>query len=521
LNCFKKESNDNERSDKEENDNGFESPFVTIGRLVDFHICEDGGRLYTIQWESRRKKFPKSDSESSSESMSESTMSLGYNICTELWTESRVRIGISLYQSMGLKVAKYFESGDFIGQVTNVYASGIQNEGEIFYHIQYEDGDSEDFDEKELEEGVALYYRLQKRENRNEPLLNRSFGLKVGKRFETGVFVGQVTNVYASGNQNDGEVFYHIQYEDGDSEDFDENELEEGVSLYCRMQKRETRKRKHSKDKEDRLIKDINHSQRKRATSHSFGALYDKATPIHTLILGTHPAKKSLNENRYFANPSNAFWWIAGDCLGFRRDRGEKMNGGLMKLCADLRYDESSIIPYDKQINILCRHGFALWDIIGSCQRKGSLDCAIKNGKPNDIEDFVEQNPTIKTIVLANGKSSLIFFNRHFSEWFKSGKLILHKAKVTTSRSEVSTSKLNENEIVNAEKTHPITCICALSVSPAASTLTYKEKRDFWDKFVYSPGLKLRQQLATTTKPIPTSCSSSTCDGIILSSTTT
>jgi hypoxanthine-DNA glycosylase len=507
LNCFKKQSKDDERSDKEENDNGFESPFVTIGRLVDFHICEDRGRIYTIQWESYKRKYPKSYSESSSESISESTMSRAYDTCTELWTESRVAIGILLNRSMGQKVAKYFETGDFIGQVTNVYASDIQNDGEIFYRIQYGDGDSEDFDEKELQEGVALYYRIQKRQNRNGTLLNRCIGLKVVKHFETGVFIGQVTNVYASGNQNDGEVVYHIQYGDGDSEDFDENELQEGVALYCRMQNQQKRKRKYSKEKEDGLVEDTDHSQRKRVTSHSFGALYDKATPIHTLILGTHPAKKSLSENRYFAHPSNAFWWIAGDCLGFRRDRGEKIKGGLMKLCADLRYDESHIIPYDKQINILGQHGFALWDIIASCQRKGSLDRAIKNDKPNDIKDCVEQNPTIKTIVLANGKSGLAFFDRHFTKLCKSGKLILHKEEVNPSRSETSISKLNEDEFVEAEKTDTISCIRALSVSPAA-TLTYKEKRDFWDKFVYSPGLKLRQQLATTTKLSLTSSSS-------------
>lgn len=59
----------------------------------------------------------------------------------------------------------------------------------------------------------------------------------------------------------------------------------------------------------------------------------------HTLIVGTHPSIASLSENQYFGHPvkcvfdSNklvprrrishvgysAFWWIAGDCLGFRR----------------------------------------------------------------------------------------------------------------------------------------------------------------------------------------------------------
>jgi len=47
--------------------------------------------------------------------------------------------------------------------------------------------------------------------------------------------------------------------------------------------------------------------------------VHTNSNEIHTLILGTHPSIKSLEEQQYFAHPLNAFWWIAGDCLGFRR----------------------------------------------------------------------------------------------------------------------------------------------------------------------------------------------------------
>ena len=456
---------------------------------MDCHAREDQTKMYTIQWDSYRRKNknicgddtrPKSDSELSSELQSESTMSraFGGSSCTELWTESRVAIGVLLNRSMGLKVAKHFERGIFIGQVTNVYASGIENDGEIFFRIEYEDGDSEHVNGNELRKGVSLYHLTRKPQNNTSKSLNQSMGFKVAKHFETGVFTGQVTNIYAY-TEN---IIYHIEYEDGDTEDFDENEFQQGLALYCCIQKRHKRKRKNSKKKEGQLIEDADRPLRKNDTRHSFGALFDKATPIHTLILGTFPAKKSLSVNRYFSNTNNAFWWIAGDCLGFRRSIGEKCSGGRMKLCAHLRYDESHTISYEKQTSTLCQHGFALWDIIASCERKGSLDRAIKHDKPNDIKGFVEQNPTIKTIVFANGKSCLAIFKRHFSDWFKSGKLIMHEAE--------------EASVTNVTDT--ITCVCALSVSPAASTLTYKEKRDFWEKFVYLPGLKLQQKPATS-----------------------
>eukprot|EP00310_Coccolithus_braarudii_P009059 CAMPEP_0183363474 /NCGR_PEP_ID=MMETSP0164_2-20130417/75331_1 /TAXON_ID=221442 /ORGANISM="Coccolithus pelagicus ssp braarudi, Strain PLY182g" /LENGTH=93 /DNA_ID=CAMNT_0025538579 /DNA_START=20 /DNA_END=298 /DNA_ORIENTATION=+ len=56
----------------------------------------------------------------------------------------------------------------------------------------------------------------------------------------------------------------------------------------------------------------------------SFDALIDAAVPPHTLILGTHPSQLSFAAAQYFANPANAFWWIAGDTLGFRHDAGKK-----------------------------------------------------------------------------------------------------------------------------------------------------------------------------------------------------
>ncbi len=57
----------------------------------------------------------------------------------------------------------------------------------------------------------------------------------------------------------------------------------------------------------------------------SFGAQWhgifvpDTSVKVHTLLLGTHPSITSLSKVQYFGHPMNAFWWIAGDCMGFRR----------------------------------------------------------------------------------------------------------------------------------------------------------------------------------------------------------
>ena len=41
--------------------------------------------------------------------------------------------------------------------------------------------------------------------------------------------------------------------------------------------------------------------------------------PVHTLILGTHPSIASLDRDEMYGHPQNAFWYLAGDALGFRR----------------------------------------------------------------------------------------------------------------------------------------------------------------------------------------------------------
>ena len=440
---IKQHCSDNDvQSDKETDDSALETPVFRIGRLVEFHLREDQTRVYTIRWDHQKSEGEekcgknsdlKSQSESRPDVQSESSMTSAHDSSIEQWTESRVTDGILLHKNLGLKVAKRFGTENFVGQVTDVYNSGNET-NEVFYHIMYEDGDEEDFNLEELRKGTELYRSMQiQRRRRN----NQRVGVKVKKNSEK-----------------------RSRSKDN-----------------CRATK------SCRKNKKSRLNEDLYPNYGRDGTSQSFGALYYEMIPIHTLILGTFPGNKSLRDNRYFSHPCNAFWWIVGDCLGFRRDRGEKKDGGLMKLCAHLRYDETYIVSYDKQVNILCQHGFALWDIIASCQRTGSLDSAIHNDEPNDIQKFVEQHPTISTIALANGKSGLTFFVKYFSDWLESGKLILHNQKVAP-QSKVA---------INA-----ITLISAPSVSPAAATVPFWEKRDFWETFVFAPGLKLEQKLATT-----------------------
>jgi len=51
----------------------------------------------------------------------------------------------------------------------------------------------------------------------------------------------------------------------------------------------------------------------------SFAPVVSQTVAPHTLILGTMPSNASHAQAQYYAHPSNAFWWIVGEALGFRR----------------------------------------------------------------------------------------------------------------------------------------------------------------------------------------------------------
>ena len=221
----------------------------------------------------------------------------------------------------------------------------------------------------------------------------------------------------------------------------------------------------------------------------SFQAHCSPNTTVHTLILGTHPSIASLSENQYFGHTQNSFWWIAGDCLGFRRKKGVNAEGKPYKLAEYVRYDETKIIPYDEQLRVLTSKGFALWDLIKECEREGSLDQNIKNEEPNDIRGFCNNYPSVRRIVLANGGTGCTIFNRYFKDWWLSGEL--RPGPNPESQKAFNKFAKRTDNFRNGR----IDVISALPVSPAAAKYTYEQKRDSWEEYVYSVGLKDHEEL--------------------------
>jgi len=211
---------------------------------------------------------------------------------------------------------------------------------------------------------------------------------------------------------------------------------------------------------------------------------------VHTLILGTHPSITSLSKSQYFGHTMNVFWWIVGDCLGFRRSSGiSEKSGKPYHFERHLRYGKDKIISYDEQVNIFTSKGFALWDVVASCERKGSLDKDIQKEKPNSIRDFCENHPSVKRIVMANGSTQCAIFNRHFKSWWESGAL-------KPARNEKSLKAFQKfGKVANNFESALIECVCCPGVSPAAAKFTYQEKFHEYEKYCFRPGLLDHEKL--------------------------
>ena len=104
------------------------------------------------------------------------------------------------------------------------------------------------------------------------------------------------------------------------------------------------------------------------------------------LILGTMPGSESLRQRQYYAHGPNAFW----------------------KIMAVLGIEGES---YEQRCMRLTKAGIALWDVVESCERTGSLDSKIRNPRPNDIGAFVDRHPELR-LVIFNGKKAEDLFSK-------------------------------------------------------------------------------------------------------------
>jgi hypoxanthine-DNA glycosylase len=115
------------------------------------------------------------------------------------------------------------------------------------------------------------------------------------------------------------------------------------------------------------------------------------AANAEILILGSMPGVRSLERQQYYAHPRNAFWPI------------------MQALCG---IDARS--PYQQRLDELRAHRIALWDVIASCRRSGSLDQRIEAGSvvANDFAGLLAECRGIRRIGF-NGAMAATAWRRH------------------------------------------------------------------------------------------------------------
>jgi len=87
------------------------------------------------------------------------------------------------------------------------------------------------------------------------------------------------------------------------------------------------------------------------------------AADTRVLVLGSFPGEASLAASQYYAHPRNHFWPIMGAVLA----------------------EDLVAASYRSRLARLRAHGVGLWDTIVACERRGSLDGAIRNAERGDV----------------------------------------------------------------------------------------------------------------------------------------
>ena len=109
------------------------------------------------------------------------------------------------------------------------------------------------------------------------------------------------------------------------------------------------------------------------------------------LILGSMPGVASLAASQYYAHPRNAFWGIMG---------------ALFEAGPDL--------AYKKRVARLTTQQIAVWDVLKTCIRGGSLDSSIMEDSivPNDFARFFAAHHKIERVCF-NGTKAEHAFRRY------------------------------------------------------------------------------------------------------------
>ncbi|GGE61061.1 DNA-deoxyinosine glycosylase [Massilia psychrophila] len=107
------------------------------------------------------------------------------------------------------------------------------------------------------------------------------------------------------------------------------------------------------------------------------------AANTRILILGSFPGAASLAAQQYYAHPRNQLWPMLSVLTG----------------------EDLARLPYAERLPRLLAHGVGLWDVLGACEREGSLDSSIRKPAANDFARLRTLCPALEMVGF-NGQTS-------------------------------------------------------------------------------------------------------------------
>lgn len=119
---------------------------------------------------------------------------------------------------------------------------------------------------------------------------------------------------------------------------------------------------------------------------HPFGPVWDENS--RALILGSFPSVRSRAEGFYYGNPQNRFWRVTAAV-----------------------WDESVPQSIQEKRLLMQRHETALWDVLESCDIRGSSDATIEDPVAHDIAGIVGKSRI--TRIYANGKAAYSLYMKY------------------------------------------------------------------------------------------------------------
>ena len=119
---------------------------------------------------------------------------------------------------------------------------------------------------------------------------------------------------------------------------------------------------------------------------HIFAPVYDADSEV--LILGTLPSVKSRENHFYYGHKQNRFWKVMANLCG-----------------------EPVPETIEEKKAMLLAHHIAIWDVIQSCDIKGSSDSSIKNVTPTDLNQIL--NHCRIRQIYANGNKAGALYKKY------------------------------------------------------------------------------------------------------------